>query len=259
MSGLQLPPLYLDGTSVPQEVDPVEVDRFYLPLARYLLDSAQGQRRFLVGIGGPPASGKSTFTQLLCAVLNAISGQVLAVHIGLDGWHYPNHYLDSHSLLTATGEIPLRKVKGGPPSFDVDAMLAFLRAAKAGQDASYPVYSRVLHDPQPGGQVLPSHRLILVEGNYLLLDQEPWKACQELFDRTIFLNAPRDTMIQANIERHRRGGKTREAIEAHVAFSDLPNLDLVLSHSLPADIRVEKRDSRQIAEIIYPENGRRLS
>lgn len=252
MQPLDLPHLTLDGTPDRLEHDVEEINEFYVPLARFLLSKLTEARCFLVGIGGPPACGKSAFTVLLSAVCCAVARGPVAAAIGLDGWHYPNQYLDTHMLVHNGVEIPLRRVKGGPASFNTSEALAFLRQVREGSRLTYPLYSRKLHDPVPNSAwIEPQHRLILMEGNYLLLDQPPWDAFAPLFDLSIFLSAPRDQLIQSLRERHLRGGKDSADVEKHMQFSDIPNMDLVSSHSRPADIYVEKADARKIVKITY--------
>ena len=101
-------------------------------------------------------------------------------------------------------------------------------------------------------QLTAQQRLILIEGNYLLLDQPPWDSFESQFDLTIFLNAPRDLLLQALRDRHLRGGKDLAAVEKHMQFSDTPNMDLILHHSKPASVRIEKSDARHILRICYP-------
>jgi putative kinase len=248
-----LPALYLDGTNTPLEIDPVEFKRFYLPLADFLLHRLGKQSRYMVGIAGPPASGKSAFTLLLTAVLNAIRHQELAACVGLDGWHFPNDYLDSHTTLRNEKLVTLRQVKGAPETYDIVSARHFIRCVRGGESPAYPVYNRNRHEPIPAsGELSLTHRLVLIEGNYLLLDIPDWNSFRPLFDLTIFLNAPREEMIHALCERHLRGGKTLDTAEKHMAFSDIPNLDIIISHSLTPDILIEKSDSRRIIRVIYP-------
>ncbi len=253
MQPLNLPLLTLDGTSDRLEYDRAELEAFYLPLAQFLLAKMSPARRFVVGIAGPPAGGKSAFTQLLSAVCCALAGSPIAAAVGLDGWHFPNHYLDSHTLIHNGVEIPLRKVKGGPFSFDVAAVWEFLNQLRTQAEMAYPLYSRELHDPIPAAaQLTAQQRLILIEGNYILLDQPPWDAFESQFDLTIFLNTPSELLLQALRDRHLRGGKDPEAVEKHMQFSDTPNMDLILYHSKPASIRIEKSGARHILRIGYP-------
>lgn len=251
-----LPPLTLDGTETRLEIDPIELKRFYMPLADYLIQKSAGHHRYIIGIAGPPGSGKSAFTLLMAAIINTKVGQEAAAPVGLDGWHFPNAYLDANTTTRNGKAISLRRVKGAPETFDAPSALQFLRSARQGKTLHYPVYSREMHEPIPsGGYLSPEHRLVLMEGNYLLLNFPGWHEFHSLFDSTIFITAPREELILSLRARHIRGGKELEAVERHLAFSDLPNLDLILSQSSPADIQFNKMDSRHIDNVIYPKIG----
>ncbi len=245
--------LTLDQTGQALEFDRDEIARFYYPLAQALRQRFPSPRRALVAIAGPPGSGKTALATLLAAVLNAAAGQALALVIGLDGWHYPNAYLSAHTLQRQGQSLPLRQIKGAPETFDVDAALACLQAVRRGESVVYPVYSRAQHDPLwPGGTVEPTHQMILLEGNYWLLAEPPWHPFQALFDWRLWVSADRATLIAALRERHRRGGKPPEAVEAHLQQVDLPNIDRVLRGSGPAQVVIHKASSRRLAWIEWP-------
>lgn len=248
-------PRYLDQTDRILEFDRDEVERFFLPLAQTLLKLVT-THRCLVAVAGPPAVGKSAFAATLAAVTNALAEQETALVIGLDGWHYPNAYLDSHTLPHGEQTLLLRSLKGTPETFDAPAALATLAAVRAdmpGANTPFPVYSRALHDPIPNaGVVTPNHRLLLFEGNYWLLDQPPWNAAQPLFDCSIFLTGKPVALLTDLRDRLVRGGRTREDAEAHIQAVDLPNMRLVLEHSAPASWTVTKANSRRILRIDPP-------
>jgi len=175
------------------------------------------------------------------------------VPISLDGWHFPNSYLETHTTIRDGISIPLRSLKGGPETFDQASALHFLYQAAAGSTLPYPSYSRVEHEPVYTGLSLnPQHRLVLFEGNYLLLAHSGWEQFQALFQTTIFLTAPRADLIASLRARHIRGGRSPDSTDAHMAFSDIPNLDLIFTHSKPADILVVKSDILRIQQVIYP-------
>jgi pantothenate kinase len=242
--------LTLDGTDVPLEFEAREVERFYLPLAGLLVERAAERDRYMVAIAGPPGSGKSAFTALLSAVINAHAGAAISTAIGLDGWHYPNSYLDSHTVLREGNPLPLRHLKGSPPSFDSAAAFDCLSGIREGQVTTYPVYSRACHDPIPDGGVISlGQRILLVEGNYLLLAIPPWAKFRALFDLSIFLTAPHDALEDAIRQRHLRGGKDAHTVQRYLDLVDLPDIDLVLAQSSQADILVKKADSRRIVAI----------
>ncbi len=243
--------LTLDGGSVPLEIDRAQVEQFYLPLARRVLALEQPGARAAAAVAGPPGSGKSAFAALLAAAANALAGRPLAACVGMDGWHYPNAYLETHTLQREGREIPLRAVKGAPETFDALALADFLHAARAGGELPYPIYSREVHDPLPAaGRLTPAQRILILEGNYLLLDQPPWSSLRPLFDLTIFLTAGPPTLLDGLIQRHLRGGKDPALAERHARSVDLPNIHLVLEHSSPAGITVEKADGRTITSIL---------
>lgn len=242
--------LYLDQTQKPLEFDREEIERFYLPLAQEILARLPHGRREIVVVAGPPGSGKSAFASTLVEVLRQLTGRDTAVLVGLDGWHFSNHYLESHTILWKGETLPLRKLKGSPETYDQEQILAFLNQLQSNAPASYPVYSRELHDPIPAaGSIRPDQEVVVLEGNYWLLDEPPWDRLPALYDLSIFLTAAPETLIPGLRERHLRGGKDPAVVEAHLYAVDLPNIERVLRHSVPADVVVHKADGRRILKM----------
>jgi pantothenate kinase len=91
--------------------------------------------------------------------------------------------------------------------------------------------------------------VLVVEGNYLLLDEEPWQRFQGLFDVGIFISAPRETLMASLTERHRRGGKTPEVTARHIRAVDLPNAVRVASSVDQAQVVVYKADVQTIDRV----------
>ena len=243
-------PLYLDQTSTPLELDREEVARFYEPLARLALARRRLEGREIVAVAGPPGSGKSAFATTLTATINALAGEETAVMAGLDGWHFPNAYLDSHTVERAGERAPLRTIKGAPGTYDQQKIRAFLSAAHSRGRLVFPVYSRERHDPIPeGGTMAPWQKILVLEGNYWLLGEPPWNEYRAFFDLSIFLKAEAGALIDGLRERHLRGGKSPEFVEEHMREVDLPNIERVLNHSGPADVVVHKADSRRIERV----------
>lgn len=240
-------PLYLDQTDVRLEVDRDQIERFYLPLALALLSQSRPVPRLMAAVAGPPGSGKTAFATVLVAVINATADGEVAVLVGLDGWHYANDYLERHVLERNGERTALRSIKGAPETFDAAAAYECLAEMRRGGQVRFPVYSRQRHEPVPeGGMVTASHRIVVVEGNYLLLDEEPWRRFRELFDVRVFISASLDTLIEGLRERHRRGGKPAEVTEQHMQRVDLPNIKRVLPGAARAHLLVHKADVRRI-------------
>jgi len=243
-------PLYLDQTEAKIEVDQKDVELFYLPLAESILKQVDPKSRLMVCVAGPPGSGKTIFATLLVSVINLLKKQDYAVYVGLDGWHYPNTYLDTHTILIGGELIPLRKIKGAPETFDSKAALSCLQRIRQGESVRFPIYSRELHDPiKDKGSVEPFHQVVVIEGNYLLLDEDPWKLFFPLFDICIFLEIETSRLLDGLRERHRRGGKNTDLIAHHMLSVDLPNIVRVKSGVNNAQVIVHKADNRRITSI----------
>jgi pantothenate kinase len=204
----------------------------------------------MVAVAGPPGSGKTAFATILVAVLNAEADDKVAALVGLDGWHYPNAYLASHFIERKGEPIPLQSIKGAPETFDVTAAFDCLSRIRQGGRVSFPVYSRTLHEPIPsGGTIESSHRIVVVEGNYLLLDEEPWRRFCQLFDVRVFISASLETLVDSLMGRHLRGGKRRSAAERQVHEVDLANAERVGPSVLHAQVLVHKADARFIERV----------
>lgn len=248
--------LFLDQTDIPLGIDRSQVERFYHPLATALL-TKRSQRpslnslpRLMVAVAGPPGSGKTAFATILVAVINAEVDASIAALVGLDGWHYPNEYLATHFIEREGKRVALQSIKGVPETFDADAAYNCLSEIRQGGRASFPIYSRKLHEPIPtGGTIDTYHEIVVVEGNYLLLDEAPWKRFRQLFDVRVFISADLETLTNGLRERHRRGGKTPAKVERQIHQVDLPNARRVTSSIAHAQVIVHKTDTRHIDRI----------
>jgi len=204
----------------------------------------------MVAVAGPPGSGKTAFATILVAMVNAEASDDLAVLVGLDGWHYPNDYLATHYMDRGGERIALRSIKGAPETFDATGAYDCLSEIRRGEHVSFPVYSRRLHEPVPGGgSVDSSHKIVVVEGNYLLLDEDPWNRFRQLFDVRVFISASLETLMDGLKERHLRGGKTLAATERQIREVDLPNARRVGPSVVHAQVLVHKASTRRIDRI----------
>lgn len=183
-----------------------------------------GERRWIQGIAGIPGSGKST---LAAALLERLPGQ--AAVVAMDGFHRTNE------SLAAMGR---RDFKGAPDTFDVAAYVKVLRQLRESDaPVQVPIYDRTLHEPvlESGPVIDPSIRIIITEGNYLLLDQPPWTALSELLDACWFIDTPLEQSRQWIIQRHIRGGRDASEAVVHYERTDLPNARLVIENRRVAD------------------------
>jgi pantothenate kinase len=242
--------LCIDRTEIALEIEWDQVEAFYHPLATDLLARAVPGNRLMVAVAGPPGSGKTAFATILVAVINAEAGDDVAVLVGLDGWHFPNDYLETHHVEQDGEKVALRSIKGSPETFDVLAASDCLAEMRRGGAVSFPVYSRELHDPVPGGGMVEAFRqVVVVEGNFLLLDQDPWNRLRQLFDVCVFISASPEILVKGLRERHLRGGKTLAATDRQIFEVDLPNAKRVAPGVVYAQVLVHKANVRRIDRI----------
>lgn len=188
-------------------------------------------RRLFVAIAGAPGSGKSTVASALVKRLNR-DEPGLAALLPMDGYHYDDRLLTDLGRLTR---------KGAPDTFDVGGlrhMLARLRANAEGPIA-VPVFDRKIEIARAGARLIDdSVRVVVVEGNYLLLNRPPWAGLAGLFDVTVMLDTPPEALRERLERRWRKIGLPRDEIRRKVEENDLPNGLMIYEHSAPADILI---------------------
>lgn len=228
-------PLVINGFTISADYEQEDMEMIFLPLLRKLSEfQKEKKRRLLVFLAAPPAVGKSTLASVL-AHLSRVDEQLCEIQdIGLDGFHYPQSYLDSHTMLKDGIRIPLRDVKGCPETFDIKKLTEALRIIRD-QDITWPVYDRNLHDVVED-QIQISKDILLLEGNWLLLQEEGWKELKQFCDYSIFIQAEEDMLKQRLIERKIQGGLSRSEAIAFYERSDGRNVSRVLQHSMQADL-----------------------
>lgn len=186
--------------------------------------------RFVVAIAGPPGAGKSTISEILRDALNG-DDQHSAVIVPMDGFHLDNVILDQRNL---------RKRKGAPQTFDCAGFAALLgRLKTASDEVVIPVFDRELDLARAGASIVsPDDHILLVEGNYLLLDEEPWRQLRAFFDFTIFLDVPQATLEQRLVQRWLDHGYDEAGARERALSNDIPNAQYVVAHSCKADLIV---------------------
>jgi pantothenate kinase len=186
--------LEASGVVVRIEVTREQVKSLLLPLALATQNLARAkQQRVLVGVTGGTGTGKTILSVLLCRVLHVLWGQEIAVPLGVDAYHFPNAFLDTQVEIDHGKQVPLRQIKGRPPTFDVEALVADLRRLRSSEEYEIrlPVYDRGPHDPVPGALcVRPHHRIVVVEGLHLLRAEQSWKEARACLDFCTLLELP---------------------------------------------------------------------
>ena len=203
-----------------------EID--YDRLRQLILDRGQSKRS-LTALAGPPAAGKSYIANALCRDLNKYSPDS-AVVLPMDGYHLDDALLEKQGM---------RDRKGAPHTFDIAGFIHILQRISLGDeiDIAVPVFDRSLELSRAAGRLIPrTARHILVEGNYLLLDQPEWRDLASFFTTTVMITAPRSLLERRLMQRWQNLSPTqaREKCESN----DLPNADLVMNSSMSAEFNL---------------------
>jgi pantothenate kinase len=194
-------------------------------LAAAVRKRAEGVQRFFVAIAGPPGGGKSMLSSALAASLSSEGSAVVQA----DGFHYDNAVLD---------EIGRRNRKGAKDTFDCRGLEIVLQRLRMAEDGvAIPLFDRSLDVARAGAALVNSTaKYIIVEGNYLLLDNKPWSSLASYFDLTIMIVVSRSELERRLIKRWTDLGRSGDEARHWVNTNDLPNVDLVLKESLNAAI-----------------------
>lgn len=187
------------------------------------------EQRLLIAIAGPPGSGKSTLLAMLVDKLRTLLRSNEVIGLPMDGFHLDNSQLD----IDGTGA-----VKGAPHTFDVSGLGALVRRLKAGESPVYaPEFDRASDLSRNCAiKVEHTHNVVLIEGNYLLLDQPGWQTLPQYFALTISIDVPFDILQDRLVRRWLDYGLSDEQAYEKALGNDIPNAKTVTEQSLAADI-----------------------
>lgn len=197
-------------------------------------------QRFLIAIGGIPGSGKTTLSQIVTQALNARhAGLGLEAHGGdgdgegegegeaaattpvaafvpMDGYH-----LTRAQLSAMPDPATAHARRGAEFTFDGPSFLRLVKALRAPLTPSSsstifaPSFDHAVKDPRADDiAVLPSHRIVVFEGNYVVLDKEPWREAAGLMDERWFVDVDFDVARRRLVKRHVKAGIARDEEEA---------------------------------------------
>jgi pantothenate kinase len=193
-----------------------------------LRDLARGRSRTLLGIAGPPGCGKSTLAAALADRLGTS-----AVVVGMDGFHL------AQAELARLGRADR---KGAPDTFDAAGYAALLKRLRDDtEEIVYaPLFRREIEEPIAGAVAVdPSTAYVITEGNYLLLDEDPWRSARAQLDEVWYLYVPDDVRRDRLVQRRLGFGASEADAQRWALGSDERNAVLVAATRERADLVVE--------------------
>ncbi len=191
-------------------------------LASTVISDAGSTKRHIVAIAGPPAAGKTTLAEQLGSMISSM-GHGCAV-VPMDGFHLDNRVLIEKGLLDR---------KGAPNTFDADGFVQLIvRIAQCDHRVYYPVFDRQRDIAIAGAAYLDTDcKIIIVEGNYLLLDDDPWRHLSKHWNTTVFVKPDMALIEQRLLDRWLHHGLDHAAAKTRAHSNDIPNAMTVIDAS----------------------------
>jgi len=232
------------------QIDRNELEEVHFPLLqRFAQESASRSGRCLVLLAGPPGSGKTTLGALWESLAETRAPSLCIRTLPMDGFHYPNRVLDAETVMRDGCSISLRKIKGAPESFDLPRLTESLQAIAEGKALYWPKYDRQIHDPVPNAIAVPAQGMLLVEGNYVLLDEAGWRDLSRLAALTIFVECDESFARERVLARLQRGGRSAEDALRHYEFNDFRNWERVMQQRVESDIVLQVRKGEYLIRV----------
>jgi pantothenate kinase len=210
----------------------------YAQIARVLNEKYEERRgRLIVTLCGPPGAGKSTTSQRLIGLLAPKT-----VVLPMDGYHYTK---DALSKFSNAEEALFRR--GAHWTFDANRFVADLINLKndSSRDLTFPSFDHSVGDPLENDIIVDKNaEIIIIEGNYLLLDKEPWSFIKRtIADFSIFISVDEDIIRKRVINRHLKAhpDQTRECATSRFESNDLLNAREINETSVRADLIIESQ------------------
>lgn len=230
--------LTVTGQTITAHFDTDLKDHLWIPLLTYWSNQSKTMDRpYIIYLAAPAGAGKSTLAAYLSYIATTMVLPVDLQVLPMDGFHHTNAYLSTHTITRDGQTIVLSTIKGCPESFDITSLTNHIASLYTTSPLPWPIYDRNLHEPIENAIDIHS-KIILIEGNYLLLDHPQWSTLSSYADQTIFITTDPKLLQTRLVNRKALSMHYRKALAFYNA-SDAYNVTTVLDHSKKSDILLQ--------------------
>lgn len=202
-----------------------QLERRALSLLHQLHQRSSDARAIII-LAGPPGSGKSTIASQVVQRINSFQQTPMAKVLPMDGYHYSRSHLDS-----LPNHVEAHARRGAHWTFDGQAVLDMIKQIHASREKPFPTlympsFDHEIKDPVPDAiEIGPDVKIVLVEGNWLLYDEQPWNQIVNFADDAWFVDVDPQLALQRVAKRHVACGieRTLEAAMDRARNNDMKN------------------------------------